>query len=389
MQPTTTRRPLLTGLTAAIAIGALLAGCGSSTGKSATNTTSPSSSSSPGTGNVLKVGYLLDGSITDSDYNEQQYRNAEAAQSSIGSKISTDIKQNVPQGPQAAQTVKAMIASGDKLIFITTTGDETYLKSVAAANPGIRFENFESAITEPNYGAYNVNIGQGAYIGGMTMAGASKTGHLGVVASFPFPGILQQVNGLELGAQAVNPNATLKVIFVSSFFDPAKESQAAQALIASGVDAIADIQNDQAACVTAETDNVPCEAQTLLNGPSYAPKMFLSDFNYNWTPIFEKVISLTLAGQTIPQSIFYGWPEGATQIAEKGANWGTLVSTTAQSEIAAKETALQNGLKIFKGPIEDQSGNVKVPAGQTLSVSQILSLNWAVKGVIGSVSASG
>lgn len=371
-----------------MAIGALLAGCGSSSPKASTNTSAPSSTGSTGSGSVLKVGYLLDGSSTDSDYNEQQYRNAEAAQSKFGAKVSTTIKQNVPQGPQAAQTVKAMIAEGDKLIFITTTGDETYLKPVAAANPGVRIENFESAVTAPNYGAYNVNIGQGAYVGGMTMAGASKTGHLGVVASFPFPGILQQVNGLELGAQAVNPNATLKVIFVSSFFDPAKESQAAQALISSGVDAIADIQNDQAPCVVAEKDNVPCEAQTLLNGPSYAPKMFLSDFNYNWTPIFEKAISLTLAGQAVPQSIFYGWPEGATEVVEKGANWGTLVSANAQSEIAAKEKALDNGLKIFAGPIDDQSGNVKVPAGQTLSESQILSLNWAVKGVIGSVSSS-
>jgi len=366
-----------------------LSACGSSSNKSSNPGTSPNSTGSKGSGSALKVALILDGSSNDGDYNQEGYENFQAAVSTFGSKVASTVKQNVPESPQAAQVVQGLISQGYKLFFVNGTGYETYLQPLAQANPDIRIEEFESAVTGSNYGAYNIDIAQSAYIGGMMLASASKSGRLGIVASFPFPGILTQINGVELGAQAINPNATLHVLFVSSFYDPAKERQAAQALISGGVDGIVDIQNDATVCQTAQADGVPCVAQTLINGPSYGPTTYLADFRFIWTPIYSSVISDMLQNQPVPQSIFYGYPQGATGIGPKGSAYAKLVSSADQAKIAAKEAALKSGsFDVYTGPISDQSGQVKVPAGQKLTSTQILSINWAVQGVIGNISKS-
>ena len=334
----------------------------------------------------LKVALILDGSAHDGDYNQLGYTDFEAAIRQFGSRVEATVEQNIPEGPTVAPLVDGLIGSGYTLFFIHGTGYETYLKPVAQAHPQIRIEEFESAVTARNYGAYNIDIAQSAYLGGMMLAAASKTGHLGIVASFPFPGILTQINGVELGAKAIKPRATLHVLFVSSFYDPAKEGQAAQALISAGADGIVDIQNDPAACETAQRDHVPCVGQTLVNGPSYGPTTYLADFRFIWTPIYKQVLSDVLAKRSVPKSIFAGYPQGATGLGPFGRAYNRLVPAPIRAKIAAKAVALRAGkFHVYEGPLVDQQGQVKVRAGHRLTVSQILSLNWVVKGVIGNV----
>jgi basic membrane protein A len=386
-------------LLAATAVAALaVAACSSGSNNNSGGAASAGSGSSSGTagssgggsaGGALKVALILDGSANDGDYNQEGYQNFQSAIGSFGSKVVSTVKQNVPESPQAAQVVQNLIAQGYRLFFINGTGYETYMQPIAQSHPDIRIEEFESAVTGNNYGAYNINIADSAYIGGMMLAAASKSGHLGIVASFPFPGILTQINGVELGARAVNPNATLHALFVSSFYDPGKERQAAQALISGGADGIVDIQNDATVCQTAQTDGVPCVGQTLINGPSYGPNTYLSDFRFIWTPIYHQVISDTLNKTPVPQSIFAGYPEGATGMGPLGPAYSKDVSPSVQSQITTKEAALKAGsFHVYTGPISDQQGQVKVPSGQTLGANQILSINWAVQGVIGNISKS-
>lgn len=380
---------LATVAVAAAGLSACGGGGGANTAGSSTGSSTGSSSPAANSGSPLKVALILDGSAKDGDYNQEGYQNFQSAVSSLGSKVQSTVKQNVPESPQAAQVVQTLIGQGYKLFFVNGTGYETYLQPIATSHPDIRIEEFESAVTGSNYGAYNIDIAQSAYIGGMMLAAASKTGRLGIVASFPFPGILTQVNGVELGAKAINPNATLHVLFVSSFYDPAKERQAAQALISGGVDGIVDIQNDPTVCQTAQSDGVFCVGQTLINGPSYGPTTYLADFRFIWTPIYHQVMSDMLAGKSVSSSIFDGYPEGATGIGPLGPAYAKDVSAANQSKITAKEAALKSGsFNVYTGPISDQAGQVKVAAGQSLGPSQILSINWAVQGVIGTISKS-
>jgi len=347
-----------------------------------------SSAAHPVAAAPLKVALILGGAINDGDYNQMGYVNFEAAIKYFGSKVESTVKENVADGPGVAQVADSLIAAGYTLFFVNTTGMETYLQPVAKAHPNIRVEEFESAVTGSNYGAYNIDIAQSAYIAGMILAGASHTGDLGVVTSFPFPDILTTVNGLELGAQAVNPKATLHVLFVSSFYDPATERQAAKALVSDGVDALVDTQNDATVCQVAQSDGIPCVGQTMFNGPSYGPTTYLTDFRLIWTPIFKQVMADVLAKRPVPTSLFEGYPQGATGLGPFGPAYDNLVSASVRAKAMAKQAEIRAGtFNPYQGPIYDQQGKLKVPAGKSLSASQILSLTWVVKGVIGKVSS--
>lgn len=359
----------------------ILAGCSSSPGQSSSSQASSSGSHAA----PLKVAFIYNGSITDGNWTQRGDQTGRvAAQKKFGDKIQTTYLQNIPQGPAATTAVNKLVQQGYKLFFLNSAGYETYMKPIAAAHPDVRFEEFEGSFQSSNYGVWNSDIAQATYIAGMMLASASKTGKIGMVNSFPFPGIITQINGLTLGARAVNPNATVQVIFVSSFFDPSKETLAAQGLISNGVDAIANGANDPAACVVAQKQDIPCMAQEQYNGESQGPSTYLASYLYIHTPAVEKVIQLTLDGKPVPKSIFMGWKDGAVGLDTTTPAYEKWVDASARAKIAGAEKALSDGtLDVHAGPIKDQNGTVRVPAGKSLTPDQILSINWGVQGIIG------
>ena len=72
----------------------------------------------------------------------------------------------------------------------------------------------------------------------MIAAKMSKTGVLGYIVSFPIPEVISGINATMLGAQTVNPNIKVKIIWVSTWFDPGKEADAAKALADQGADVL-------------------------------------------------------------------------------------------------------------------------------------------------------
>ncbi len=372
------------GIMALGTVAALTMAACSSSGGSKAGTGGGGGSSAP-----LEVAFVYNGSVTDQNWNQQGYENQQALQSKLGSKIKTSFVQNVAQGPSVTHIIQNLIDRGNKLIFMNTAGYETYVKPLAQRYPKVQFEEFEGSVSSGNYGAYNINIADADYIAGMALAAASKTGKLGAVASFPFSGIITQLNGLELGARAVNPNATLKVTFLSSFYDPAKEAQAAQSLVSSGIDGLFGDNNDANTCQVAESAHIPCVGNTLLNGSTYGPNTYLLDARFNWTPIFEQITQSVLNGKVVPTSVFMGAADGAAQVGPTGPGYNKLISKDTEAKITDKQNAMKTGsFTAYTGPISDQSGKVQVPAGQKLSADQIITIDWAVDGIVGSVKSS-
>jgi len=354
----------------------MLASCGATSASNGTKSKKP----------PLKVAYLFDGSVTDGSFNHMNNDNRLAVKRYFGARIQTTYKENVPQGPGVVQIAQQFITEGYKLIFATSAGWTSYLDPLAKANPGVRFEEFSGTSTLSNFGTYQVDLSGANYVTGMMLAAASRTGTLGFVGSFPIPPLLNTINATELGARAVNPHATIKVSFVDSFYSPPAETQAAQALISSGVDAIIDDQNDAAVCVYAQSKGVPCVGNTLFNGPSYGPTTFLTDFRYNWFGTEKEVIQDVLTGHSVPHSIFPGYRQGAADFGPLGASYDKWVSTKVRGEIKTKEAALKSGsFHVYSGPITDRSGTLRVRSGATLSTSSIESFNWVVQGVIGTI----
>jgi basic membrane protein A and related proteins len=240
--------------------------------------------------------------------------------------------------------------------------------------------------TPDNFGVWSTKDDDGAYILGMMLAAASKTDLLGFVASFPFPGILTEANGLLLGARAINPNMKLRIIYVSSFYDPAKETVAAKALIAAGAGGLFTTNNDPATGVAAEAAGVPFVSFDLFNGQKFAPKEYLNSVYFDNTQMEKQFVTNTLSGKPNPQDfVLNGFADGSLTLGKPGPAYQRLVSAANRAKIATALGRLKSGaLNPYTGPLKDQKGKVVVPPGKRLSARESISTPWLLEGITSS-----
>ncbi|WP_233567883.1 BMP family ABC transporter substrate-binding protein [Cohnella faecalis] len=72
---------------------------------------------------------------------------------------------------------------------------------------------------------------EASYLSGIAAGKATKTNHLGYVAAFPIPELIYNINAYTLGAQSVNPDVKVSVVWSNTWYDPTTERQAAISLL--------------------------------------------------------------------------------------------------------------------------------------------------------------
>ncbi len=374
-------------LTSIILVGALavaIAACGSNSSSSSSGG-GGSSSQTYSASHPLKVAFMYVGEPNDGGWNQNLDNARQAAQQAFGAKVQTTYKGSVPEGPQASQVIDGLVRDGDNVIIGTSFGYHEFMARAAKQYPNVKFLQFQSTETGPNLGEFFINIAQGYYAGGMALAAAARGNSLGIIAPFAFPSILTAVNGLTLGARAIKPNATVRVVYLNSFFDPARETQAAQGLLSNGVSGIATVLDDAATGQAADRAGVPWVVDQIEKGESFGPRTYVTDVKYIFTPYFKQVIGSILDGTFRAGVYFGGWKDGATGVAPFGPAYAKLASASDRAKVAAAMRALANGtLDVYRGPIKDQTGSVRVPAGSALTPSQIQTIDWLAQGALGS-----
>jgi basic membrane protein A len=209
----------------------------------------------------------------------------------------------------------------------------------------------------------------------------TKSNKLGVVASFPIPEVIRNIDAYTMGAQSVNPKVTTSVVWVSSWYDPAKERDASNAMIGQGVDVLNQVTDSPPRVQLAEEKGVYAfgiDSDMAKWGPKGAPGSAI----INWAPYYKKAIQATLDGKWTNGSNWWGAKEKSINL----VNVNTSVSEEAKAAMEAKKAQLAEGKAIvFAGPLVDQSGKEMVPAGKEAEVGMLKGMNFYVKGVEGSI----
>jgi len=231
------------GLIALAAVIALAAAACSSSNKS--------SGSKP-----LVAAWIYVGSRSDAGWTQQHDLGRLAVEKAFGSKVTTIFKENVPEGPQVASVINQLINDGAKIIFSTSFGFQDAMAAAAKAHPDVYFEQATGTDLAPNLSEYFGAGENGDYLSGMAAGYATTSGKLGYVAPYPIPEVIREVDSYTMGAQYVHPGATVQVVWTNSWFDPAKERQAAQSLVAAGVDVIGDGVDDPTVGEVAQSNNL-------------------------------------------------------------------------------------------------------------------------------------
>jgi basic membrane protein A len=352
-------------LTVVAMIALLLAGCGTS-GSSATR---------------LIVGALHVGPIKDLGYNEAMHEGLVEMQKNVpGIKLLEE--ENIPESADAERVMETMISQGAKLIYAQSFGYLQPALNVAKRHPDVIFEHAAGNQQAPNLGTFWSDTTQYEYLMGVIAGKSTKTNKLGWVVGHAIPNILTSINAFELGAQSVNPKATTQMIVDDTWVDPAKEAEAVNALADSGVDVVSMIVDSPATVVqTAAKRNIMSIGFHCLCVQSVAGNGWLTGIGFTWGPLFTQFANQVITKTWKSQNIVGSLQQGYSAIAP----YGPGVSDEAKQLVGQDKTNLISGkLQVFQGPIVDNQGKVRIPAGQVGDVAQLLSTtNWLVQGATG------
>ena len=176
----------------------------------------------------LKVGFIYIGPIGDHGWTYAHDQGRLAVEEALGDQVETVYVENVPEGPDAERAIERLARQGVGLIFTTSFGYMDPTIKVAKRFPDVKFEHATGYKQSENVASYNARFHEGRYVIGQIAAKMSKSGVAGYIASFPIPEVVMGINAFILGAQTVNPDFKLKVVWVNTWFDPGKEADAAK-----------------------------------------------------------------------------------------------------------------------------------------------------------------
>jgi len=241
----------------------------------------------------LKVGFIYLGPIGDFGWTCQHELGRQAVVKHFGDKIETSYLENVNEGPDAERAIEQLARTGHKLIFTTSFGYMDATVKVAKKYPNIYFEHNTGYKRDKNLATYSARFYEGRYIQGEIAAKMSKSGVLGYIGSFPIPEVVSGMNSTMLGAQSINPNIKVKIIWVNTWFDPGKEADAAKALLDQGADVIMQHTDSPAAMQVAEARGKYAFGQDS-DMIKFGPKAQLTAIVNNWAPYYIERVQAVL-----------------------------------------------------------------------------------------------
>lgn len=361
-------------LTLILVLSIVLTGCGQNS-KPTGSEGEPKNSNEP-----LVVGFIYIGPANDGGYSQAHDNGRKQLEQELRDKVKTIVVENVPEDQSVEKVMRDMIDQGAKVIFATSFGYMDYVAKVAKEFPDVIFLHCSGSTTLENMGTYFGKMYEARYLSGIVAGMKTKTNKIGYVAAMPIPEVIRMINAFTLGVQSVNPDATVEVTWTNTWYDPAKEKEAAKALLDKGADVLAQHQDSTATQIAASERGAASIGYDLdheekVEGYMTAPI-------WNWGTYYVNAVKSVLDGTWKTGSYWGSMKEGIvdlaplTQYAPEGAQ---------EAVDKAREAIYDGSLKIFAGPLKDQSGNIRVKEGEVMTDDEVWVMDWFVEGVIGNI----
>ncbi|MEM1317105.1 MAG: BMP family ABC transporter substrate-binding protein [Pseudomonadota bacterium] len=324
-----------------------------------------------------KACFIYIGPTGDFGWTYQHDQGRLAVEAEFGDKVETAYLENVPESAEAQRPIEQFARSGCNIIFTTSFNYMDPTNKAAAKFPDVKFEHATGYKREhANVSTYSSKFYQGRYIQGQIAASISKTGTAGYIASFPIPEVVRGINSFILGAQSVNPEFKLKVVWVSTWFDPAKEADAAKALIDQGVDIVTQHTDSTAAMQVAAERGIKAfgQASDMIK---FGPETQLTSIIDDWAPYYIERVKAAMDGTWEQQDVWHGMDHGSVKMAPYTNMPEDVAKLAAETEAKIKA----NEFEPFTGPIKKQDGTEWLKEGETADIGTLLGMNFYVEGV--------
>ena len=295
--------------------------------------------------------------------------------------VKTSFVESVPEGADSARVLTQLAEQGNKVIFATSFGYMDPTIEVAKKYPDVVFMHCSGFKTDKNVGTYFGRIYQARYLTGIVAGKMTKSNKVGYVAAHPIPEVVRGINAFTLGVRSVNPSAKVQVVWTNTWYDPAAEKEAGKTLLDAGRDVAAQHQDTPRPQQAAE-ERGKYGVGYNSDMSKYAPKAVLTSAVWNWGPYYVKTVQSVKDKNWKPDQYWGPMGDKIVDIAP----FGPMVPEDVRKLVeGAKQKILGGQWDVFTGPVKDQSGAVKVPEGQKMSDKDMLSLDWFVEGVEGTI----
>ncbi|WP_395446854.1 BMP family ABC transporter substrate-binding protein [Aminobacter sp. UC22_36] len=325
----------------------------------------------------VKACWIYVGPIGDFGYSYQHHQGLLEAKAKFGDELETAYLESVPEGADAERAIERFARSGCNIIFATSFGYMDPLNKVAGKFPDVKFEHATGYKREhPNVATYNSKFHEGRYIQGVIAAKESKTGVAGYIASFPIPEVVMGINSFMLGAQSVNPDFKVKVVWANTWFDAGKEADAAKALIDQGVDIITQHTDSTAPMQVATERGIKAfgQASDMIK---FGPTTQLTSIVDDWGPYYIERIKEVIDGTWKQSDVWGGMKEGHVVM----AGYANMSDETKKLAEETEAKIKSGAFNPFTGPVTKQDGTEWLKAGEVAADGVLLGLNFYVKGV--------
>lgn len=329
-----------------------------------------------------KVGFVYVGPIGDGGWTYEHHQGLLAVEEEFGDAVETTFVENVPEGADAERVMTQMALGGADLIFTTSFGYMDPTINVAAKFPDVKFEHATGYKRADNVSTYSARFYEGRAVQGHIAGKVTKTNKVGYIASFPIPEVIRGINAAYLHAAKVNPDVEFKIIWVFTWFDPAKEADAAKALIDQGADVILQHTDSTAPlAAAAEAEGVvgfgqASDMAAFKDGPR------IGSIIDNWAPYYIERTRAVMDGTWESVDTWDGMDTGMVEMGEMTDK----IPADVQAEAQAMMDAIAAGeYHPFTGPINKQDGSVWLAEGEVADDATLAGLSFYIEGIEGDI----
>jgi simple sugar transport system substrate-binding protein len=333
----------------------------------------------------LKVAFVYVTPVSEAGWVHQHEQGRQSVEAAFAGKVKTTYVENVPEGPDAERVIRDLARQGNQLIFTPSFGYMEPTLKVAKEFPQVKFESITGYKTAPNVAVANARYYEGRYLAGIAAGRMTRTNVAGYVAGFPIPEVLQGINAFTLGMRSVNPKAQVHVVWLDTWFDPAREREAAMTLFNANADVVA-FHTASTAVMAAAQERGKMAVAYHSDMRKAAPDAQIVAVTHHWGDYYVRRVQAVMNG-TWKSGTFWG---GVKDAMVRAGDFGPKVPKAVRDEVIARQSQIATGkLLPFAGPITDNEGKLVLAKGKNLTDQQILEMNYLVAGVHGTLPKAG
>ncbi|EKV30739.1 Bmp family protein [Caenispirillum salinarum AK4] len=325
----------------------------------------------------LKVGFVYVGPVGDHGWTYQHDKGRQAVVEKFGDAVKTTYVESVPEGADAERVINQLAQSGHDLIFTTSFGFMNPTVKVAKRYPDVMFEHATGYKRADNVSTYAGRFYEGRYPIGVMAGRLTESDTIGYIAPFPIPEVVRGINAFTKGLHSVNPDASVKIIYVNSWYDPGKEREAAETLVAQGADILVQHTDSAAPMQLAEEKGLIAFGQAS-DMSQFGPNAQATAIVDDWSDYYIDRVQAVMDGTWESQDTWGGLNSGMVQLSD----FGPKVPEDVAKEATQIVKDIESGdLVIFEGPIKDNAGEVRIAEGEAASEEDLLSMDWYIEGI--------